>query len=115
MHSLNEYRMQTILTLLQAGAIVFGSFMVGVTLKTMGYPDRFQELPLLYLFVRNWGFMLIVIPLVWAGATIWMERHENWFTKRWTLVSGLALFVSIVFWMVIMAGRAGSTLISTMG
>jgi len=110
----DEYRMQTVLALLQAGTVVFGSFLVGLVLKSMGYAERFDELPLLYRFIRNWGFMLILIPLAWTVATIWMERHEAWFSKRWTLVSGLALLGALAFWMVILAAKAGSTLISTM-
>lgn len=108
----DEYRMQTILTLIQAGVIVFGSLLTGVTLKAMGYPDRFQEIPFLLLFVRNWGFMLILIPLAWAGGSIWLERHLDWYSKRWTLVSGLCLLASLAWFLAMMVGRAGSTLIS---
>ncbi len=107
-----EYRIQTIFILLQAGVIVLGSLLTGVILKANGYTDHLYELPFLVLFVRNWGFMLILIPLAWAAVSIWMDRYLEWYTKRWTLVSGLCLLASLTWFLVLMLARAGSTLIS---
>lgn len=107
-----EYRTQTILGLFQAGAIIFGCLLTGVILKARGYPDQFHDLPFLLLFIRNWGFLLISIPLAWAAATIWLERTDDC-SKRWTLASGLCLFALLVFFMIGIVGRAGSSLIST--
>lgn len=107
-----EYRMQTIFILLQAGVIVLGSLLTGAMLKARGYTDHLYELPFLVLFVRNWGFMLILISLAWACGSIWMDRHLEWYTKRWTLVSGLCLLASLTWFLVWVLARAGSTLIS---
>ena len=104
----NSYRIQTILGLIQAGIIVFGSLLTGVMLKAVGYPDRFQQLPFKLLFVRNWGFLLIVIPLIWAIGTIWTERNQHWHTKRWTMASGLCLAAWLVHWMFRVIGRVAS-------
>ena len=112
MRDYNAYRIQTILVLIQSGIIVVGSLLTGVILKAMGYPDRFQQIPLKLLFVRNWGFLLILIPLVWAGGTIWMERSQPWHTKRWTMVSGLCLAAWLVLFMAKVVGRAGSSIIT---
>ena len=112
MRDYNIYRIQTILGLFQAGIVVFGSLLTGVMLKAMGYPDRFQQIPFKLLFVRNWGFLLIAIPLAWAVGTIWMERNQPWHTKRWTLASGLCLSAWLVFFIAKTVGRAGSTLIT---
>lgn len=107
----DEYRLQTMFALLQSGVILFGSLLTGVILKGMGYPDKFQEIAFSLWFVRNWGFLLILIPLAWAAGSIWMEKNQAWFTKRWSLVSGLSLFVGLIYFMTWIVGRAGSGLI----
>lgn len=107
----NSYRIQTILGHFHAGIIAFGFLLTGIVLKAMGYPDRFQHLPFKLLFVSNWGFLLIVISLIWVGGTIWLERNQAWHTKRWTLVSGLFLAAFLVVLMSRVVGLAGSSLI----
>ena len=107
-----EYRMHTILILLQSGVIVLGSFLTGTMLKAMGYVDHLYELPFLVWFVRNWGFMLILIPLFWTLGSIWMDRYFDWYTKRWTLVSGLCLLALLTWFLLRVLARAGSSLIS---
>lgn len=104
----DEYRLQTILTLIQAGVIVFGSLFVGVILKATGYPDHFQKIPLILLFVRNWGFLLILIPLAWAMGSIWLERHFNGYSKRWSMVSGLCLLAALIWFLLKTLARAVS-------
>jgi len=43
-------------------------------------------------FVSNYGFLLLLIPLSWALITLRLEiNHTDWFSKRWTFVSGLLL------------------------
>ena len=65
-----EYRLQGILGLLQSVLIVAGCMGVGVALKVRGYPDAFSEIPGHLFFVRNWGFLLILLPLMWSLGTI---------------------------------------------
>ena len=108
----NEYRVQSVLALLQAGVIVGGCLFTGTILKARGYPDQFTEIPFLLLFVRNWGFLLILIPLVWAVLTIRMEQRSEWFSRRWTAISGFALLAALVWFVLLAMARAGSSLIS---
>lgn len=109
MRYFEDYRQQTILALLQAGVIVGGSLLVGAFMKALGYSDgQGQELPLVVLFVRNWGFSLVAIPLAWVLGTVWMERHQEWYAKRYTLFSGLLLFGGLCWFLIYVAARATS-------
>lgn len=109
-----EYRSQGILAALQSLVIVGGCLFTATILKFMGYPDRFSELPMQLAFVRNWGFLLILIPLIWVCSTIWFERHRSeWFSKRWTVATGIGLLLALGGYMLISMGRAGSSLIQT--
>ena len=110
MHYLDDHRQQTVIGLFQAGAIVVGSFLTGAIMKGKGYSDD-QEISFLVLFVRNWGFSLIIIPFAWVLATVWMERHHTWYSKRYTLLSGLLLLGLLCWFLIYVAARAGSVLV----
>ena len=110
MSLVEQHRTQTILGLIHVGIILFGSIGVGVILKAMGYSDG-QEMAPLVGFVRNWGFILILIPVFWVLATIWMELHHSWHSKRVTLVSGVLLLAGLIWFFVLMAARASSVLV----
>ena len=109
MRYLDDHRQQTVLGLFQAGAILVGSFLTGAIMKGMGGDG--QEIPFLLLFVRNWGFSLIIIPFAWVLSTVWMERHHAWYSKRHTLLSGLLLLGLLCWFLIYAAVRAGSVLV----
>ena len=92
-----------------------GCLFTGVILKARGYPDEFTELPLQLAFVRNWGFLLILIPLGWVALTIWLERTQaSWFSKRWTLMTGIGLGIALGCYVFASMARAGSSIIQHM-
>lgn len=111
MRIIEQHRPQTILALLQAGTVLVGSIGIGAMLKALGYSD-IQGLPWILVFVRNWGFLLLAIPLAWVLVTIWMEFHHTWYSKRYTILSGLLLIASLVWFFISVAARAGSILVS---
>lgn len=112
----DEYRIQGVIGALLAGMIIAGSLMVGLVLKARGYPDEFTEIPLQLLFIRNWGFTMILIPLSWVILTIWLERNNiEWFSKRWTIFTGIGLGCIIFWYLFISIARAGSSLIQHAG
>lgn len=80
-------------------------------LKVLG-DSEMQELPWILVFVRNWGFLLLVLPFAWVVMTIWMEFHHTWYSKRYTILSGLLLMASLISFFIYMAARAGSILMS---
>lgn len=111
MRFVDQHRTQTILSLFQVGTILVGSIGIGAILKAVGTSDS-QQISWLLLFVRNWGFLLILIPVGWVVATIWMEFHHSWYSKRFTLVTGLLLWASLMWFFFLMAARATMVSIS---
>lgn len=52
--------------------------------------------------IRNYGFLLLLVPAVWAAASFALERSavHRW-CPAWTVVSGLmviSLLVSLLWW-----------------
>ena len=109
-----EYTVQGILACLQSLVIIGGCLFTAVALKVRGYPDKFTELPLWLAFVRNWGFLLILIPLAWVCSTIWLERNRSdEFSKRWTIVTGIVVAVALGIFLFACISSAGSSLIKS--
>jgi len=114
MNTYREFKIQGILAAMQSVLIVGGCMMTGTMLKAMGYPERFTELPIQMLFIRNWGFLMILVPLAWVIATIWLERNQAaWFTKRWTVGTGIAVLFCLGWYLIGSVGRAGTTIIQS--
>jgi|688.fasta_scaffold50459_3 hypothetical protein len=111
MRALQQYRIQTLFALLQSGVILFGSLLTGAIMKSMELAAQMEKVPLILRFVRDWGFLLILIPLAWIALTIRLERVCDWHTKRWTFISGLCLLAALAWFMALMIARAGSTTI----
>lgn len=109
-----DYALQSILAATQSAVIVGGSMFTATIMKVRGYDaETAANWHWQLVFVRNWGFTLILIPAAWVFATLWLERHrEAWFSKRWTLVSGVVLLCGLFFFMARMTTRAGSSIIS---
>lgn len=96
--------MQSIFAAAQAVVIVAGSLLTAATPRM-----RSGEGPWLPVIVRDWGFVLLLIPAFWVFATLWLERHRSdWFTKRWTILSGLLVLLSLVGLMMHAFTRASS-------
>ena len=95
---------QAILAVLQSALIVGGSLSTTALMKARGYPDPHQFWHPWALFVRDWGFLFLSIPLMWAGATIWLERSQvAEFSTRSTVISGLLVFAGLGFLMFLSA------------
>lgn len=108
----SEYQAQGILAVLQSVLVIVGCLMTAALLKARGYPDRFADLPFQLALVRNWGFTLNLIPLGWVMMTIWLERnHRGWFSKRWTVLTGIGLGIALGWYFLVTMARAGSSTI----
>lgn len=97
------------MALFHVGTIMVGSIGIGLILKGFGYSDE-QAMSGIVIFVRNWGFVLTLIPFFWVLFTIWMELHYCWHSKRVTFVSGILLWAALIWFYILMAGRASSIL-----
>ncbi len=103
----SEFKIQGVFAAFQSLLIVSGCLFIGTILKAFGYPDRFTELPMNLAFIRNWGFLLISLPFSWVVVTIWLERtHGDWFSKRWTVVTGVGLTALLGWYLLAALGRA---------
>lgn len=98
MDTLREYALQSILGLMQSVVVLYGILATATMMKVYGYPDA----PMMWrddsLFVRRFGLVLFAVPILWVSATIFMERYDLTFSKRYTLITGVALLVWLVFY-----------------
>lgn len=107
MNRWQEYRIQSVFVALHATLIVGGWLATATMMRAAGYPDENLVWRPLSLFVRNWGFVLILLPGIWAAGSIWLENHRaELFSKRWTIVSGVALFAALA-WILLAAVVGG--------
>lgn len=84
------------------------------TLKVMGRSDIGPGDSFSIWFVRNWGFLLIGLSLIWALWTIWSERcHYDRFSKRHTVITGLLVLGGLAGFLFLTTIKAGSSLIQT--
>lgn len=85
--------------------------MTAALMKARGFPDSNQFWHPLALFVREWGFLFILIPGLWVAGTVWLESNPRFdFTSRWTMVTGVLVFVGLAWLMfvsVILGSGAG--------
>ncbi|MCW1914356.1 hypothetical protein OJ996_12270 [Luteolibacter sp. GHJ8] len=94
--------MQSIFAVAHCVVILAGSMFVAAAPRV-----RRGEGPWEILMLRDWGFLLLLIPAAWVVGTIWLERHRSdWFTKRWTVLSGLLVLLSLVSLMIHAFSRA---------
>lgn len=100
-----EYAMQSIFVAAHSVVIVAGSMMTAVALRARGYPDQDRDWPLLPVFVREWGLVLILIPAAWVLLTIWLERHRD-LGKRWTILTAVLLLAALACLMMLSFSQA---------
>jgi hypothetical protein len=116
MNPVREYATQSVFAVLQSALIIGGSMSTATLMKARGFPDPTQFWHPLALFVRNWGFLLILFPGIWVIATIWLERNRSaYFSTRWTLVSGLIVLAAFCCLMLvsILLGSGAGTIIQS--
>ncbi len=112
-----DYITQSVVAVVASTLILGGSMATAMLMKARGFPDSSQIWHPFALFVREWGFLLILIPAAWVVASIWIENNSNMdFTKRWTFVTGLLLLVFLAFLMLaaVMLGFGVGNIIQVM-
>ncbi|MBK1792211.1 hypothetical protein [Persicirhabdus sediminis] len=109
---LGSYTVQLVMMALNTALILSGSMVVATLLKLRGFPERNYDWPLLAVFVRNWGFILVILPAIWVTISISLERNaQSNFSTRSSLISGLLLFAGLavlIIIVVVLANGAGS-------
>ncbi|MDA7881012.1 hypothetical protein N9A94_01765 [Akkermansiaceae bacterium] len=98
MNAFSEYRVQSVISALQALLIIFSTFHIWLDSKllltSMGIRTSLEGFPL---FVHHSGIFFLLIPIAWVFATIKLERNhlKNWSVGH-TLLSGIILIGLIV-------------------
>jgi len=85
-------RATTIIGLVQLLLIVLGYFALAIIFKMWGYPNvtwiRWNSLAL---FLRQWGLLLLLVPIVWTAYAVVCCRRERYpFDSRIAAISGVA-------------------------
>ena len=109
---IREYTIQAVFVTLHSAVVIGGGMCTATAMKVMGLANIGPEVDFPLWFVRNWGFLLIVISLIWAVWTISLERsRRDEFTKRHSLITGLIVLAGLAGFFLITTINAGSTLL----
>lgn len=98
MTALHDYRLQTILAVLQSLAVICGALvfrtLVKVVHPALGTPDTMTGI---FGFLFDSSTFLLPIPLAWVIFTIQKEKNprSSW-TSKHTLISGALVIVAIL-------------------
>lgn len=76
-----------LMALILTSLVVGGFFMVRVSLKQNGYPSDWVHWKAISVFIRNHGFHLLWIPVIWTFIAVLAQRRDR------------GQFYSGVFWM----------------
>ncbi len=89
----------TIIALLQVVAIIGGVFLTRGVFMVHDYPNSAVDFGTVPTLVRNFGFLLLLLPLAWTVVSMWLEqRCEGGWTRRWTILSGI-LILGLLAWL----------------
>lgn len=115
-NQVREFKVQSVFAVLHSALIIGGSMATAALMKARGFPDPEQFWHPLPMFVRSWGFLLILVPGAWVAATIWLERNRSEsFSARWTLVTGVLVLAALGCLMLvsILLGSGAGTIIQS--
>ncbi len=92
-----EVHISVRIALFQVFAVILGVFMTRAAFMWAGYPESNLDWNGLSLLIRNLGFLLLLIPLVWTIAATYCERYSiGWWSRRWTIVSGMVVLAALI-------------------
>ena len=108
------HRAISIIVLLQVAVVLGGTWFVTVIMKSygyessMGFGEPFSDKAV---FIRNYGFTLLLAPVLWTAGVIYAERKKEYpKLKRILLVCGLAaVFVGAFIYFIAAATCYDST------
>lgn len=84
----------------QVFAVIIGVFMTRAAFTMAGYPESNLDWNGLSLLVRNYGFTLLLIPVAWTIAAIYLENDSaGWWSRHWTLTTGIMILAAITIFL----------------
>jgi len=85
------------MALLQSLVIVIGVFTTGIVLKLHMYPESSLDWNPASVAVRNYGYLLLLVPAAWAVACVVLERcRTNLWSPTRTLISGIVIITLLI-------------------
>ena len=94
----HEVHVSVRIALFQFALVVLGVVMTRAFFMGAGYPDAVRDWNAVPLFVRNHGYVLMLVPVGWVVAALYYENYgKGGWSRRWTVVSGMLLLVGLAF------------------
>jgi hypothetical protein len=96
-----EHRFYTVLAALQVGMIMIGTFAIrfATTESLVGY---YKPAPAMAVWIRDWGYVFLLVPAAWVVLSILAARKENADRNlglRIAMGLMLTVLVGSVFWL----------------
>ncbi|RYD41260.1 MAG: hypothetical protein EOP85_12970 [Verrucomicrobiaceae bacterium] len=103
------------IALLQMMFVVVGVLMTRFTLSASGHPAENVAWNPVSVFIRNHGYLLLLLPLTWSITALWMERETLPWPRALTIVSGVAplTLLGFLFWHGAASPSTGKRFITT--
>jgi hypothetical protein len=95
---IHEVHVSVRLALLQVLTVIAGVFMTRAVFMMYGYPESELDWNSMALLVRNYGFLLLPLPVLWTYTAVYLENYGTgrW-SRRWTICSGIFLLAALAF------------------
>ena len=104
---LQEHKFQSVIAAFQCAVVILGIISATLMLKAAGFPESRQSWPGLPVFVRNWGLVYLLVPIVWVFVTVYLERKDDIeFGKRGVVISGLLVLLALFIFFFWVSARA---------
>lgn len=95
-----EHRFYTVLAALQIGVIMIGTFAIRIV-TTENLAGLYEPAPAMALWIRDWGYLFLLVPAAWVILGTKATRKEDADEKTGVRIAvGLVvtLLVGLAFW-----------------
>jgi hypothetical protein len=93
---ISEIHISARIALLQVFVVMVGVFMTRAAFMISRYPESNLDWNGLALLVRNYGFILLLIPVAWTITVTCLEHYcPSWWSRRWTLTTGILILAAL--------------------
>ena len=78
--------------------VLGGCGLAAISIKIFADGYGARPMPGFPLFMRDWGFVFLVVPAAWVMGTVWLERNpRNAMTKTGTIGTGVLVLIGLGF------------------
>ena len=92
-----QHRIQTIMVALHVMIIIVGMCILSA-LEDLLKDCEGARWPGMVRAISRGGLGMLLIPVAWAGLTIYLERMDTgWYRRSWTLLSGITIWLGLAW------------------